>query len=215
MTRKEEATAVTRSARLWNRYARGYARRPIADPATYARKLAQTQALLRPDMRLLEFGCGSGATARAHAPFVAHIDAIDYSEAMIAIAVDAARAEGVANVAFHTCAVEDWVAQDASYDMILGLSVLHLVEDRAQVLESARKMLKPGGYLVTSTACLSEMGALVGWLLPMLGRTGLVPRLGVMSEAQHLEEIRAAGFEIIDHWKPAPRTPVFAIARAH
>ena len=40
--------AVT-SADFWDRIAPKYSRQPIADPESYARKLAATQALMQPD----------------------------------------------------------------------------------------------------------------------------------------------------------------------
>ena len=58
--------AVT-SADFWDRIAPKYSRQPIADPESYARKLAATQALMQPDMAVLELGCGTGSTALEHA----------------------------------------------------------------------------------------------------------------------------------------------------
>ncbi|MCB1843434.1 MAG: hypothetical protein KDI09_10770 [Halioglobus sp.] len=54
------------SAEFWDRIAPGYSRQPIADAESYARKLAATQALMQPHMKVLEFGCGTGSTALAH-----------------------------------------------------------------------------------------------------------------------------------------------------
>ena len=45
------------SAEFWDRVAPDYSKQPIADTESYARKLAATQALMRPDMEVLEFGC--------------------------------------------------------------------------------------------------------------------------------------------------------------
>ena len=51
------------SADFWDRVAPNYSKQAIADTESYARKLAATQALMRPDMKILEFGCGTGSTA--------------------------------------------------------------------------------------------------------------------------------------------------------
>lgn len=45
--------------------AKRYARQPIADEAAYRRKLEVTRTYFRPDMHVLEFGCGTGSTALA------------------------------------------------------------------------------------------------------------------------------------------------------
>ena len=72
--------------RFWDRLAERYAQQPIADEVAYQTKLKVTRGYLRPDMDLLDFGCGTGGTAIIHAPYVRHIKAIDFSEAMLAIA---------------------------------------------------------------------------------------------------------------------------------
>ena len=53
---------------FWDRLAKRYARMPVADQAAYETKLEKTRAFLRPDSRVLEFGCGTGSTAILHAP---------------------------------------------------------------------------------------------------------------------------------------------------
>ena len=88
-------------ARIWNRFAAGYAKRPVDDPEAYQIKLDKTAALMRPDMKVLEFGCGTGTTALYHAEWVAQIDALDFSSEMISIARSKANTAGIGNVSFH------------------------------------------------------------------------------------------------------------------
>ena len=78
-----------------------YAAQPIADEAAYQCKLAKTQEYLRPNMEVLEIGCGTGGTAIIHAPFVAHIRAVDISKEMIAISQSKAAEAGVAEAGFE------------------------------------------------------------------------------------------------------------------
>src|SRR5690606_9137611 len=106
-----------------------YYRLPIADEASYRVKLEATRALFRPDMELLEFGCGTGGMAIAHAPHVRHIRAIDFSEAMLEKARAQAQTAGIGNVSFERADIVELSVPDASYDMVLGLSILHLLKD--------------------------------------------------------------------------------------
>ena len=92
---------MTHSSRFWDRVAARYARKPVADEAAYQKKLAMTREVLRPDMEVLEFGCGTGSTAIANAPYVKEIQAIDISEKMLEIARTKAEAAGVENVRFQ------------------------------------------------------------------------------------------------------------------
>ena len=83
---------MARPEKFWDRMAARYARQPVADEAVYQRKLEMTRSCLRPDMELLEIGCGTGSTAIVHAPHVRHILATDISENMLAIAREKAQA---------------------------------------------------------------------------------------------------------------------------
>ena len=197
---------------FWNRIAKSYASRPVGDEAAYQVKLDKTAALMTPDMRVLEFGCGTGTTALKHAGRVAQIDAIDFSEEMIAIARD--KGTGIENVHFAVSPIEEWPVPDGGYDMVMAHSVLHLVNDVDATLMQVRKMLKPGGFLVTSTTCIGDMNPLLTWFIPLSGAVRVIPRVHRLKADRLRERIRAAGFEEVEFWRPAPGKAVFIIARA-
>ena len=203
-------------ARFWNRIARGYAARPVEDQAAYEHKLAVTRGHLKPEMRLLEIGCGSGTTALTHAPHVAKIDAIDFSSEMIEIAKEKAEAQGVKNVNFAVSTLGNWpkVQHDGPYDAVLAMSVLHLMEDLDLALMRIRQYLVPGGLFFSSTPCLADMGLMTKYVLPVAAKLPALPYLKAFS-ADHLEKrIRTAGFDIEMRWQPAPKKSVFMVARA-
>ena len=107
---------MTASERFWDKTAEKYSKSPVSDEATYQKKLAETQRFFRPDMRVLEFGCGTGTTAIHHAPHVAHIDAIDISGNMLEIARGRAREAGIDNVTFSRGTLSEFNAPAASLD---------------------------------------------------------------------------------------------------
>ena len=45
---------------FWERIAVRYSKQPVADEATYQKKLQITREFLLPNMRVLEIGCGTG-----------------------------------------------------------------------------------------------------------------------------------------------------------
>ena len=141
---------------FWDRIAARYARTPIADEQTYQRKLAETQEYLRPDSRVLEFGCGTGSTAVHHAAQVAHIDAIDISRNMLDIGHQKAHEAALSNIHFTQADLVDFAALGDSYDAVLGLNVLHLVPHRRETIAEVARILKRGGVFVSSTACLGN-----------------------------------------------------------
>lgn len=198
---------------FWNRLADRYAAQPVADEAAYQTKLAATRRLLRPDMELFEFGCGTGSTALAHAPFVRHIHAIDFSDRMIEIARGKAERAGIGNVSFQTGAIESTELAPESLDMVLGMSILHLLKDKRTAIAKTRRALKPGGVFITSTACLSEMMPLARFVTPVTNRIGFLPHLDPMTPSQLREAMTAAGFIVEHEWQPNRKAAVFMVAR--
>ena len=201
-------------ARFWNRIANRYAKTPIADEASYEHKLALTRRYLAPTMDLLEVGCGTGGTARRHAPYVRSIRAMDFSETMIAIARERAAAEGIDNVRFETGRVEDLDAGQA-YDAVLALSLLHLVDDLDAVLAALASAVRPGGLFISSTACLAEHHGFLRFVRPIGAALGVFPHFAIFSVASLRERIAAAGFVEETFWMPEKRRAhtAFIIAR--
>mgnify|MGYP001231838851 CR=1 FL=1 len=59
-----QTTAKDRDTRFWDKSAEKYAAQKVADEETYRIKLERTGALFTPEMTVMEFGCGTGTTAR-------------------------------------------------------------------------------------------------------------------------------------------------------
>ncbi len=211
--RRTVASGDTAAARFWDRHAAGYARRPVSDRESYDRKLEMTRSFLRADMEVIEFGCGTGSRAIAHAPHVRRILATDLSAEMIRIAARKAIDAGVDNVVFRQTDLDAFPADAASADAVLALNLLHLLADPRAAVAKVYAILKPGGVFVTSTACLRDIAP---WLRPVaaLARwVGLLPRLAFFSRAELTAMLRETGFEIAEDWQPGSRKAVFIIAR--
>lgn len=201
------------SATFWNKIAAKYAARPVADEAAYQHKLAMTRELLRPDMEVLEIGCGTGGTAITHAPHVAHIRAVDISEKMIAIAKAKAADAGVTNIVFDVAEIGTLSVPEDSVDVVLALSVLHLLEDKQAAMGRIRQMLKPGGLFISSTTCLGDSMAWFKYFVPIGRLLGQMPFVEVFT-SEHLQEaVRSAGFNFEQSWQPAKGKALFLIAR--
>ena len=200
---------------FWNKMARGYAKRPVGNPAAYQVKLDKTAEYLKPTDRVLEFGCGTGTTALIHAPRVAQIDAIDFSSEMIAIAREKLWDKPADNVSFEVSSFEDWPVPvtGQGYDAILGMSILHLVKDADAVLDKVHRSLKPGGLFFTSTVCLGDSSGLERIFLPPLGAIGILPKIRMLKAAELLELMKSHGFEIEHRWVPEGSPSLFAVAR--
>lgn len=208
-----KAPGRSREVRFWDRLAHRYNNKPVPDEAVYQKKLTMTQALFEPHMQVLELGCGTGTTALAHAPFVKQVHGTDLSTQMLAIARDKADAQKVPNVTFEAGAVEDLEMPDQSQDVVLALSLLHLLQDKEAVLRQIHRLLKPGGYFVSSTACLGDKMKFFRFIGPVGAFLGLIPAVQVFTVAELKNSLANAGFDLVTEWQPDKSQSVFLIAR--
>ncbi|MEM8545349.1 MAG: class I SAM-dependent methyltransferase [Cyanobacteria bacterium P01_H01_bin.119] len=203
---------MTQASQFWDKVAQKYSKQPIADEAAYQKKLAVTRDYFRPDMEVLEIGCGTGSTAILHAPYVKHIRAIDFSANMIAIAQGKAEAEHIQNVTFEQATIEDLDVPDQSLDAVLALSILHLLQDKEAAIARIYQMLKPGGIFATSTACLGN--TLWFKLIAPIGRfLGFFPFVAVFTTQALSDSLTHAGFKLDYQWQPSQDKAVFIVAK--
>ena len=200
-------------SKFWDKIADRYSKKPVADEEAYQKKLQITREYLRSDMEVLEFGCGTGSTAITHAPFVKHIQAIDISSRMIEIAQGKADASNVENVTFERAAVDELSAPDQTFDAVLGLSILHLLENKEDVISKVHGMLKPGGFFVSSTACLGDTMKFFKIIAPIGKFFGFMPLVKVFTTKELQASLTDAGFEIDYQWQPGKGKATFIVAK--
>jgi arsenite methyltransferase len=181
---------------FWNATAEKYSRRPVGNPAAFDRKIAITKAHMQPRDVVLDIGCGTGSLALRLAADAHQVHGLDLSSEMIRIARGKAEATGVDNVSFHVGAFDDGFDAFApgSLDGICAYSLLHLLEDRPAALARIHRLLKPGGFFVSSTVCLGESRIPYSPLLRVMRWLGKAPTAKVIDKRTLVEEIRAAGF---------------------
>lgn len=205
---------VTEDARFWDRIADKYSKSPISNEDVYQRKLKMTQDRLGPDIRMFEFGCGTGGTALAHAPYVAHVHAIDVSPRMIEIARAKQADADIENVTFEVSGIGAYDPPSAPFDAILGLNILHLVDHPDQIIRKAADMLIPGGYFISSTFAAQDQARWLKVIAPVAKALGKFPPvLKSFSLDQVKAWHRAAGLEIEEEWRTGRMNADFLIAR--
>jgi len=200
-------------SRFWDRIAERYAAKPVADEATYEKKLQVTRGYFRPDSRVFEFGCGTGSTAIAHAPWVGRIHAIDASSKMIEIARTKAAAQHIENVTFEQSTIERIRVREESFDVVLGLSILHLLDNKEEAIATTHRMLEPGGIFVTSTPCIGDTMKFFKIIAPIGRCFGLMPLVKVFTTEELVASLTDAGFQIDHRWQPGKGKAVFIVAK--
>jgi len=191
---------VTAEAAFWNALAERYARQPLANPGAFERKIEITQARMRPTDVVLDVGCGTGSLALRLAPRAATIHGLDISNEMIRIARGKAQAAGAANVSFHVGPFDSSfeLFEPESLDGVCAYSLLHLVEDRAAALGRIYRLLRPGGFFVSSTVCLGESWLPYRPILQVMRWLGKAPRVSSLRKRGLEDELRHAGFIGLD-----------------
>ena len=208
---------AARKARFWDRIAVKYAADPIADMAGYEATLRRVQGLLSADQDVLEIGCGTGTTALRLAPFTRRLLATDVSTGMIAIAREKLAAQPVPQLSFAVADADAPVAGQGEYDAVLAFNLLHLVTDLDRALELAMRALRPGGLLISKTACISEMNPLIPYLaLPLMRAIGKAPHVLCFDAAALQSAITRQGMDIVSverHGTRGKDIRVFIVAR--
>ena len=187
---------VTSAAAFWDGIAEKYAKQPVANPEAFDAKIAITKSHMKPTDVVLDIGCGTGSLALRLAGSTAQVHGLDISSEMIRIANGKARAQDVDNVTFHTGAFDDTFheLEAESLDGICAYSLLHLVDDRSAALEQIFRLLKPGGFFISSTVCLGESWVPYGPLIGAMRLIGKAPMVKIFDKRTLEDEIRESGF---------------------
>ena len=103
--------------------------------------------------------------------------------------------------------------EDGYFDIVISNCVINLSTDKAKVLRDVKRLLKPGGAFVTSTACLGDGMAFLGLIKPVMRLFRSWPDFQIFKETRLTEELRTSGFTIEYRFKPSNSPTVFLIAR--
>jgi len=126
---------------------------------------------------------------------------------MIEIAQNQSIKEGVLNITFSRTNIYNHKFVKGSFDTILAFNILLYFEDIERVLNRMNDLLKPGGTIITSTACLKEkrtlLGILSGFMIYILRMFRILPYLKFLKIKELQNAIATGGFQIIEADVPA------------
>jgi ubiquinone/menaquinone biosynthesis C-methylase UbiE len=123
-----------------------YARPPADTP--YPLEYAYHQLGDITGLRVLDFGCGSGANTALLAGRGAHVWGVDISEPLLHLGQRRLVVSGIAGGAtFVAASAHDLPLPDNSVDVVFGMAILHHL-DLDLVSREVRRVLKPGGRAI-------------------------------------------------------------------
>ena len=109
---------------------------------------------LRAGHRVLDVGCGTGASAIPAAERVGptgQIIGVDLAERLLSIGRQKAKARQLANLQFETADMERLGYPDASFDAIVSVFSIFFVPDMTKQVRELWRMVRPGGWLAITT----------------------------------------------------------------
>jgi SAM-dependent methyltransferase len=155
VTTENDAAQIERNYFAWL----GKRHRPAHGRRTAERQAAFFLPLLTPGMALLDIGCGPGSItaglARAVAP--GHTIGLDPDADALATA---RTSHAASNLAFRGGRAEELPFADASFDAVFAHAVLQHLDDPAQALREASRVLRPGGVIGIADADFG--GSIIG-----------------------------------------------------
>ena len=143
------------SEHFWNKLSENYDKK--AKDKAYDLIVSKSEKYFRNSDTMLDFGCATGLYAIQFSKHVKEIQAFDISPKMISVAREKAIKNQIHNVTFSQTTLFDEKYKGNSFDTILALNILLYFEDFEKVLNRMNGLLKTGGLIVTSTACLTQV----------------------------------------------------------
>ena len=172
----------------------------------FAEFAGQLVGVLDPDpgTRLLDIGSGRGAIAAAAAARGCAVTAVDAAPRMVSLL---AAAHPEIDVRLMDARRLD--LPSASYDLVTGGFVIHLVPEPQRVLAELRRVLRPGGSVaLTTPGPCEDHGRWNAWNGLCAEFASRAPRRLPGHDLEVASELRAAGFEDIRTVSLAVHLPV-------
>ena len=139
----------------WNRVASGWDKWDdyFSRSMTFINHRLVADARLRPGMRVLDIGSGTGYPALLAGEVVGatgQVAGIDLAESMLAVASRKAKAREMSHVTFRTGDATALPFDAASFDAVISRFCLMFLPEITKALKDMVRVLKPGGYVAAA-----------------------------------------------------------------
>ena len=192
---------MNKTEKFWDRLAGNFDQESDDSAQPYNKTIEKTKKYLNAGDIVMDYGCATGGSSLQIAGYVKEVHGVDISSKMIAAATSKAAGCNLENVEFSKTTIFDERYQQGSFDVILAFNILHLLEDTPVVLQRITQLLKPGGVMISETACLREkalLDRLIFLLLTLVTKIGIIPYVKFFSTSELEDSITKGGLRIIE-----------------
>lgn len=134
------------STNRFDRKARDWDKNQMRHELAQAVRKALSQMPLHPDMRVMEFGCGTGLVGLPLAEKFGKLYGVDTSGGMLEVFKQKADEENITNIELFQSDISSLVLPE-KLDLIFTSMTLHHIDDTETVLSGFYELLKPGGVV--------------------------------------------------------------------
>jgi 2-polyprenyl-3-methyl-5-hydroxy-6-metoxy-1,4-benzoquinol methylase len=180
-----------KSEKFWDRFAGQKEEIPVDT----VRKI---KTYLDKSHKVLDFGCATGTISNEIAGDVKELLGIDISSKMVQAAQNNSDSRNISNTRFLQSSIFDEKLDSDTYDIILAFNILHLLDNAPEVMLRLYQLLKPGGIIISSSACLNEKKTMLASGLFLLSKIRLIPPINTFSSMELADLFTDSGFDIIE-----------------
>jgi len=145
--------AKLRAATAYNAASDHFDDEPLGFWARYGRRTVERLSL-HPGARILDVGCGTGASALPAADRVGptgKVTGVDLADRLLEIARQKAASRNLGHVEFNFGDMERLGYPDGHFDAVICVFAIFFVPDMAKQLRELWRMVRPGGQLAITT----------------------------------------------------------------
>ena len=207
-----------KSESMWDKLANNWDTPGVSLGENDIRIIEKTKKFINASDVVLDYGCATGSIAIEIAGIVKEAHGIDISSKMIDIARRKADEHKIKNIDFRHATIFDENLKKESFDLILALSILHLLENSPQIMNRINQLLKPGGLFISASPCLGEktfVSTLISMPVFLLTKIRILPYINFFSVPGLVASITNENFEIVENENLSvhPITECFIVAR--
>ncbi len=193
--------------KFWDRIASNYDRIEQNDIA-YPIFIEKARTYLKADDTILDFGCGTGLVCNEIAENVAFIHAIDTCAKMIEISKNKAAERKIENIGFACTTLFDEQLSEGSFDAVIAFNIFHLLEEPHSYFQRINRLLKPGGFILSATPCMSE-APFLNRVLKFFSVFGITPNLISFTSSEMEQFFLDSSFKTMEMNKIKPDSPQY------